>query len=499
MSRFILAIDQGTTSTRAIAFDEAFKPRAGSQIELTQYFPQPGWVEHDPEEIWSATLKVCRDVIAQVGGAASIAAIGITNQRETTILWDRKTGAPAHRAIVWQDRRTTSVTDALRMAGDEDAVQKATGLLLDPYFSATKIAWMLDGDPALRQRAEAGDIAFGTVESFLVWRLTGGRSHVSDVTNASRTLLLDIGSCAWSDAMCARFRVPRAVLPRVVACDAQVGDCEASLFGRAIPIAGMAGDQQAALVGHGCLERGMAKATFGTGAFLVMNTGAARRHSANRLLATIGYQSGSAVAYALEGSIFSAGATMQWLRDGLKLIETTAQSEAMAAALQDNGGVYLVPAFAGLGAPQWRADARGAIVGLTRDSSAAHVVRAGLEAVAYQTRDLLDALAADGAAVGALLVDGGMTANGWAMQFLADICETEVACPSFQEVTALGAAKLAAVGAGLLTSLAAAPAAEIRARWAPRMAGTERAKLRAGWNAAVQGALGTADAAKAAG
>jgi glycerol kinase len=492
MSQFILAIDQGTTSTRAIAFDLEFKPRATAQIELKQHYPQPGWVEHDAEEIWAATLEVCRDVIEKVGGVANIAAIGITNQRETTVVWDRKTGAPVHKAIVWQDRRTASVCDKLRAEGHEAAVQAKTGLLLDPYFSGAKIAWILDSDPALRQRAERGELAFGTMETFLLWRLTGGRVHVSDVTNAARTLLLDISTRAWDDDLCELLNVPRALLPDVKPCDAHYGDTDVALFGRAIPITGMAGDQQAALVGHGSLKPGMAKATFGTGTFLVLNMGANVPRSENRLLATVGYQTKHSLAYALEGSIFSAGATMQWLRDGLKLIKTSADSEAIAAGLTDNGGVYLVPAFAGLGAPQWNAAARGTIVGLTRDSTSAHFVRAGLEAVAYQTRDLLDALAADGARLDALLVDGGMTANGWAMQFLADICEVEVSCPEFQEVTALGAAKLAALGAGLLKSLEDAPVAATRARWSPRMDAAQREKLRAGWKAAVAGALAAA-------
>ncbi|HWA00091.1 MAG TPA: glycerol kinase GlpK [Caulobacterales bacterium] len=488
MSQFILAIDQGTTSTRAIAFDMGFEPRAAAQIELTQFFPQPGWVEHDAEEIWSATLQVCRDVIAKAGGAEKFAAIGITNQRETTVVWDRKTGAPVHRAIVWQDRRTAAQCDALRE--HEPRVQELTGLLLDPYFSATKIAWILDQNPDLRRRGEAGELAFGTVESFLVWRLTGSKAHVSDLTNASRTLLFDIGARAWSEEMLALFRVPRAMLPAPAACDARVG--ATSLFGGEIPIAGMAGDQQAALVGHGCLKPGMAKATFGTGCFLVMNMGQAQPRSRHRLLATIGYQTADALAYALEGSIFSAGATMQWLRDGLKLIKGAGESEAIAASLSDNGGVYIVPAFAGLGAPQWNADARGAVVGLTRDATGAHLVRAGLEAVAYQTRDLLDALAADGARLDALLVDGGMTANSWAMQFLADICEVEVVCPANQEVTALGAAKLAAVGVGLLPSLEAAPAQQRRAAWSPTLPAAQRSRLRAGWRAAVRGTLAAA-------
>ena len=492
MAKHILAIDQGTTSTRAIAFDLEFNPRAAAQIELTQHYPQPGWVEHDAEEIWAATLNVCREAIGQVGGGADIAAIGITNQRETTVVWDRKTGAPVHKAIVWQDRRTSDVCAGLREAGHEKRVQEITGLLLDPYFSATKIAWILDRDPSLRKRAEAGDLAFGTIETFLIWRLTNGRAHVSDITNASRTLLFDIGKRAWSEEMCALFDIPRAMLPDVVACDAHFGDADPAHFGAAIPIHGAAGDQQAALVGHGCFTPGAAKCTFGTGAFLVMNTGESPPRSKNRLLATVGYQAKSGSAYALEGSIFSAGATMQWLRDGLKLIRTSAESEAIASALPDNGGVYLVPAFAGLGAPQWNAEARGTIVGLTRDSRLEHLVRAGLEAVAYQTADLLDALSADGAPqIQSLLVDGGLTANGWAMQFLADVCDVEVARPQFQEVTALGAAKLAAYGAGRIGSLDGAGAAT-SARWRPRMGADERGALRAGWGAAVRAVLAAA-------
>lgn len=495
MSQHILAIDQGTTSTRAIVFDLDFQPKATAQVELQQHYPQPGWVEHDAEEIWAATVKVCREAIEQAGGAANIAAIGITNQRETTVVWDRKSGAPLHKAIVWQDRRTSDVCAALREGGHEKQVQQTTGLLLDPYFSATKIAWILDRDPALRARAEKGELAFGTIETFLVWRLTNGRSHVSDVTNASRTLLYDFNTRSWSDEMCALFKVPRSMLPQTAACDAHFGDADASHFGRAIPIHGMAGDQQAALVGHGCFKPGMAKCTFGTGAFLVMNMGDAPPKSKNRLLATVGYQAGGSFAYALEGSIFSAGATMQWLRDGLKLIKNSAESEAIASSLADNGGVYLVPAFAGLGAPQWNAEARGTIIGLTRDSRLDHLVRAGLEAVAYQTADLLDALRADGAhKIESLLIDGGLTANAWAMQFLADICDVDVARPQFQEVTALGAAKLAASGAGLIAALDGAGVSP-SARWSPRMSANERERLRTGWRAAVAAALAAAKAA----
>jgi glycerol kinase len=486
--KHILAIDQGTTSTRAIAFDLEFNPRASAQIELTQHFPQPGWVEHDGEEIWSATLKVCREVIAQVGGAANIAAIGITNQRETTLVWERQSGALAHRAIVWQDRRTSETCARLREAGRETRVQEITGLMLDPYFSGTKIAWILDRDPGLRARAERGELAFGTIDAFLVWRLTGGAVHASDITNASRTLLYDISRRGWSEEMCALLDVPGALLPHVRACDASFGATDPALFGASIPIAGMAGDQQAALVGHGCLKPGMAKITYGTGAFLVMNMGGEPPRSANRLLATIGYQARGEIAHALEGSIFSAGATVQWLRDGLKLIANSAESEAIAASLPGNGGVYLVPAFAGLGAPQWNPEARGTIVGLTRDASAAHLVRAGLEAVAYQTADLLGALKADGARVDALLVDGGMTANAWLVQFLSDICGVPVTRPAFQEVTALGAAKLAALGGGLRADLESAGAQGART-WTPRIDANERERLCAGWRKAVAGAL----------
>jgi glycerol kinase len=490
MSRFIVAIDQGTTSTRAIAFDEAFQPHATAQRELAQIYPRPGWVEHDPEEIWSATLEVCRAVIAEIGGPQAVSCIGISNQRETTILWDRKTGAPVHNAIVWQDRRTADVCTQLRETGTEADVQKLTGLVLDPYFSATKIAHILDTKPELRARAENGELLFGTVECFLLWRLTDGRVHASDATNASRTQLLDIESGAWSDELCALFRVPAALLPEVKSCDAMFGETDPSLFGARIPISGMAGDQQAALIGQACLKRGMAKATYGTGCFLVMNMGESVPQSRHRLLATIGYQTKHARAFALEGSIFSAGATMQWLRDGLHAIKSSAESEAMAGGLSDNGGVYLVPAFAGLGAPHWNAEARGAIFGLTRDSTAAHVVRAGLEAVAYQTRDLLDALAADGAPkIERLLVDGGLTANAWAMQFLADVTETEIVCPKVSEATALGAAKLAAMGAGLLPSLEDAPQASVSASWSPRMPTQQRADLLDGWRVALDRVL----------
>jgi glycerol kinase len=490
MQNLILAIDQGTTSTRAIVFDAAFAPVALAQKELTQHYPEPGWVEHDPEEIWAATLEVCRAAVAKAGGATRIAAIGITNQRETTIVWERATGRPIHNAIVWQDRRTAARCDALRAAGREAEVQAATGLLLDPYFSATKLSFILDAVPGARERAAKGELAFGTVESSLIFRLTNGKSHVTDETNASRTLLFGLGERAWREDLCALFGAPMEVLPRIVPCAGDLGVTDPEHFGAAIRITGAAGDQQAALVGHGCATPGEAKATYGTGCFLVMHAGGRPPTSRNRLLATMGYSVPGEIAYALEGSIFSAGATIQWLKEGLGVIAASRESEALAASLKDNGGVYLVPAFAGLGAPQWEARARAAVFGLSRDATHAHIVRAGLEAIAYQTADLLDALAADGAPrLAALCVDGGVTANDWMMQFLADICGVAVERPAFQEATALGAAKLAALGAGLIDDLAAAGRRDAGTRFMPRMAADTRAALRAGWALAVKGVL----------
>ncbi len=493
MPRYILSIDQGTTSTRALVFDETFTPRALAQTELTQHYPAPGWVEHDGEEIWRATVDVCKRAMGEVGGPGAIACIGITNQRETTLVWERATGAPIHKAIVWQDRRTADVCDGLRAAGHEAHIQAETGLLLDPYFSGTKAAWILDHVEGARAQAEQGALVFGTIDTFLLWRLTGGRVHATDITNASRTMLLGLQPAGWREELCRLLNVPMAVLPNVSSSAGLFGMTDACVFGAEIPITGVAGDQQAALVGHGCLTPGRAKATFGTGCFLVMNTGAAPARSRNRLLATIGYQIGPAPIYALEGSIFSAGATIQWLRDGLGAISASRESEAIASSLGDNGGVYLVPAFAGLGAPHWEAGARGTLTGLTRDSTSAHIVRAGLEAIAYQTRDLLDALRADGAPpIEALLVDGGVTDNAWAMQFLADICDVPIERPANQEVTALGAAKLAALGAGLIPNLEHVRDAAPRRRWAPRMAADERGRLLAGWRAAVSGTLAVA-------
>ncbi|GLK48858.1 glycerol kinase 1 [Brevundimonas intermedia] len=488
----ILAIDQGTTSTRAIAFevrDKDLRPVAVSQIELAQHFPRSGWVEHDAAEIWSATLQICREVVRQAGGVDRFAAIGLTNQRETAVIWDAATGEPLHRAIVWQDRRTADVTARLTAEGHEPTVQAATGLILDPYFSATKFAWLLDAAPGSRERAARGEVKLGTIDAWLIWKLTGGRVHATDATNASRTALMDLKTVEWRDDLCALFDVPRAALPAIVPCAGLIGQTDPALFGRPLPIAGSAGDQQAALVGHGALQPGDAKITYGTGAFLVANVGETPVASTRRLLGTLGYRADGRTAYALEGSIFSAGSAIQWLRDGVKLISESRQSEALAQSLADNGGVYMVPGFTGLGAPWWEPEARGTVVGLTRDSGPAHFVRAALEALAYQTRDLLDALAQDGAPpLKTLKVDGGVTANSFAMQFVADICEVEVERPAFQEMTALGAARLAALGVGLLSDLEARPA-EAPACWKPRMKPQERERLLSGWRRAVKAAI----------
>ena len=493
MSRLILAIDQGTTSTRAVAFEcaaeGALRPAAVSQIELAQHFPRPGWVEHDAAEIWNATLQTCREVVRKAGGVGRFAAVGITNQRETAVMWDAVTGEPLHRAVVWQDRRTADVTGRLAAQGHEPAVQAATGLILDPYFSASKFAWLLDAVPGARERAARGEVRLGTIDSWLVWKLTGGAAHVTDATNASRTSLMDLASQTWRPDLCALFDVPLEGLPEIRGCADLLGDCDPSLLGAALPIHGAAGDQQAALVGHGALKPGDAKITYGTGAFLVANVGPAPVASTSRLLGTLAYAAGGETAWALEGSIFSAGSAIQWLRDGLGVIRESRQSEAMAAGLKGNGGVFLVPGFTGLGAPWWQPGARGTITGLTRDSGPAHMVRAALESLGYQTRDLLDALAKDGAPPLAVLkVDGGVTANAFAMQFVADICEVAVERPAFQEMTALGAAKLAALGVGLIRDLEDCPV-EAPARWEPRMGTDERQALLEGWRRAVKAAI----------
>jgi glycerol kinase len=481
----ILAIDQGTTSTRAMVFDDQARILARAQQELPQIYPADGWVEHDPEEIWRATLAVCREALAK---APDVAAIGITNQRETTILWERATGRPIHNAIVWQDRRGAALCRKLEEAGEGPTVQAITGLLLDPYFSASKIAWLLDHVPGARGRAEKGELAFGTIDSFLLWRLSGGRLHATDATNASRTLLFDINRQDWDQGLLDLFGVPRALLPDVRdSSSADFGASEPSHFGRAIPIRSLVGDQQAAAVGQACFQPGMIKSTYGTGCFVLLNAGAKAPVSRCRLVATVASRLAGRTTYALEGSIFIAGAAVQWLRDGLGLFASAGESEALAAGLSDNGGVYLVPAFTGLGAPYWDPDARGAILGLTRDVGRAEIARAALEAVCYQTRDLMEAMAADGApSPTALRVDGGMTRNDWLMQFLADTLALPVERPEVTETTALGAAYLAGLASGLWGSVE-----EIAQNWRrerlfePRMAAAERAQLYDGWRDAV--------------
>lgn len=492
-ANLILVIDEGTTSTRAIAFDRDFKPVAQAQQEVGLTYPADGWVEQDGDEIWDKTLQVCRDVIETVGGADRIAGIGITNQRETTLVWDRETGRPIAPAIVWQDRRTSNLCDLLRERDLEAEVQAETGLLIDPYFSGTKVSWLLNKVDRARANAEAGKLAFGTVDTFLIWRLTGGHVHATDVTNASRTLLYPLSvdpAADWSAKMLDLLDVPASLLPDVKPSGGQFGETDPALFGRAIPILSAIGDQQAALVGQACLSPGTVKITYGTGAFLVANTGYERPASANRLLGTLGYAiEGSGEAYALEGAIFNAGNVVQWLRDDLGLISDAAESEGRAAQLADNGGVYLVPAFTGLGAPHWDANARGTITGLTRAAKADHIVRAGLEAAAYQTHDLLEAFAADGAEVGLLRVDGGMAANDWLLQFIADICDRPVERPDFMEMTALGAAALAGMQLGW-TSAAEWAARKAQGRtFKPRMDRMTRNALIEGWRRALEQTL----------
>jgi glycerol kinase len=486
----LIAIDQGTTSTRAIVFDAALTPVATAQQELRQIYPAPGWVEHDPEEIWTAVVATVREAMAKAGVAAKdIAGIGITNQRETTIVWDRASGKPIHNAIVWQDRRTADACAVLRAAGHEPAVSAKTGLVLDPYFSATKIAWLLDnGHDRARTAAEAGRLAFGTVDTFLLWRLTGGKVHATDATNASRTLLFDIGRGAWDRDLAELFDVPMEMLPEVRDCAAVFGETRADLFGGPIRICGIAGDQQAATVGQGCFSPGMMKSTYGTGCFALLNTGAEPVRSQHRLLTTIAYQLAGQRTYALEGAIFSAGAAVQWLRDGLHLIREAAEVNALAAKADPAAEVYLVPAFVGLGAPYWDADARGAIFGLTRNSGAAELARGALEAVGYQTRGLLEAMRADwpGASDTVLRVDGGMTASDPAMQFLADILGAPVDRPVVMETTALGAAYLAGLQAGVCPEPSNFQATcRLDRRFEPAMEEVTRARKWAGWQAAV--------------
>jgi glycerol kinase len=490
-ARHILAIDQGTTSTRSLVLDAAGRVRGSAQKELAQHYPQPGWVEHDGEEIWQASLTTARGALAQACvGVRDIAGIGITNQRETTVVWERATGKPIARAIVWQDRRTAGRCAELRAAGHAAAVQAKTGLVLDPYFSATKIEWLLDNVPDARPRAERGELAFGTVDCFLLWRLTGGKVHATDATNAARTLLFDIHRQDWDDELLRLFRVPRSMLPTVKDCAGEFGATPTEMLGAPLPVLGMAGDQQAAMVGQACFAPGMIKSTYGTGCFAVLNTGERAVASQNRLLTTLAYRLNGRVTYAIEGAIFIAGAAVQWLRDGLGLIKDAKESEALARAADPARRVYLVPAFTGLGAPYWDADARGALFGLTRDVGRAEIVRAALDAACFQTRDLLEAMRADGAAPKSLRVDGGMVANDWLMQRLADILGLPVERPRYIESTVQGAAALAGLAAGLYPSLDA-----IAAQWAldrafePKLGADERQSIYAGWQDAVRRTL----------
>ncbi|MBX3678722.1 MAG: glycerol kinase GlpK [Rhodocyclaceae bacterium] len=493
---YLLALDQGTTSSRAIVFDARARVGGEAQREFAQSFPRPGWVEHDPMQIWRSQLECAREAIYEAdAGGRQLRAIGITNQRETTILWDRKTGQPLAPAIVWQDRRTASHCEKLRKAGHEDSIRALTGLELDAYFSATKLAWLLDHLPGARARAERGELAFGTVDSWLVWQLTGGALHVTDPSNASRTLLFDIHKQCWDEALLALFNVPPEVLPEIVDTSGVIGHTEPSLFGGRIPIGGVAGDQQAATFGQICVSPGMAKNTYGTGCFLTLNTGTEAVASRNRLLTTVGWRRGPDTRYLLEGSVFAAGAVVQWLRDGLGFIRTAAEVEALAASVPDNGQVVMVPAFTGLGAPHWDPHARGTLMGMTRGTTAGHIARAALESVALQTVDLVDAMVADsGQPLKELRADGGMTRNDLLMQMQADLLGVPVVRPRQTETTALGAAFFAGLAAGVW-----ADEAELQHHWAaervfePRMSADQREAMRSRWRKAVERTRGWDD------
>lgn len=486
---YLLAIDQGTTSSRAIVFSAKGLPIASHQLEFTQNFPADGWVEHDANEIWQSVEAACKEAIKKSGIAVSdIAAIGITNQRETTVLWDRKTGEPLYNAIVWQDRRTASFCEQLKDKGCEALVQEKTGLLLDPYFSATKLAWLLDNVEGARARAEKGELAFGTIDTWLLWKLSGGVEHATDATNASRTLLFNIVTQQWDDELLSLFNIPSSLLPVVKDSSADFGCTSASFLGEAIAIGGIAGDQQAALIGQACFEPGMVKSTYGTGCFLVKNTGSQIVRSQNRLLSTVAYRLKGQPTYAIEGSIFVAGAAIQWLRDGLKLIAAASETEAIAEKTDDARGVYLVPAFTGLGAPYWDPHARGAILGLTRDTGIAEIVTAGLQSVCFQTRDLMEAMQEEGSrALTTLRIDGGMVVNNWVSQRLADILGVPVDRPVVTETTALGAVYLAGLQVGLFKSLDdIAQLWQCERRFEPAMPDERRNNLYKGWCDAVK-------------
>jgi glycerol kinase len=488
---YVLALDQGTTSSRAILFDHSGNLRGVAQKEFRQIFPQPGWVEHDAMEIWSTQAGVAVEVLAKAGlTAADVVAIGITNQRETTVVWDRATGEPIHHALVWQDRRTAGRCDEIRAAGHAAMIQERTGLIIDAYFSATKVAWLLDHVPGARAKAEAGQLAFGTIDSWLVWKLTDGQVHVTDASNASRTMLYNIHRGAWDDDLLRLFRVPASVLPQVRSSSEVYGPSANTIPG--VPIAGIAGDQQAALFGQQCLSPGLSKNTYGTGCFMLQNTGARAVPSKNRLLTTVAWQLNGQLEYALEGSVFIGGAVVQWLRDGLGLIQKASDVEALAASVPDNGGVYLVPAFAGLGAPHWDAYARGTITGLTRGATKGHIARAALESIAYQVADLVDGMHADsGIPLTELRVDGGAVANSLLMQFQADILGVPVVRPAVTETTALGAAYLAGLATGFWSgSQETSTQWQVERRFEPKMPRAEVERLRARWNAAVERAKG---------
>jgi glycerol kinase len=492
----VLALDQGTTSSRAIVFGPDLAILGSGQREFAQHFPASGWVEHDPEDIWRTTVETARQALAAARlEARDVAAIGITNQRETCVLWDRRTGNPIHRAIVWQDRRTAEMCRDLKRSGHEPTVTAKTGLLLDPYFSATKIAWLLEHVEGARALANAGHLAFGTIDAFLLWRLTGGRVHATDATNASRTLLYDIAKGGFDDDLLRLFKVPRSVLPEVRDCDAEYGATEASILGAPITICGVAGDQQAATIGQACFAPGMVKATYGTGCFALLNTGDRPVDSKSRLLTTVAYQLAGKRTYALEGAIFVAGAAVQWLRDGLKIIASAPESGTLAAKADPAQDVYLVPAFVGLGAPYWQPEARGAVFGLTRATGPNEMARAALEAVCYQTRDLLEAMRRDwtAGARSVLRVDGGMVASDWTMQFLADILDAPVERPVVQETTALGAAWLAGHKAGVWPDAEGfAKLWKLERAFAPSLLAAERERRYTGWQRAVRAVLGHA-------
>ena len=488
MEKYILALDQGTTSSRAILFDVNGEIKSVAQKEFKQYFPQTGWVEHDPKEIWSSQVSVAAEAISKLGiNGTGVAGIGITNQRETTIVWDRKTGAPVYNAIVWQDRRTSEFCDALKKAGKEDMVRQKTGLVIDAYFSGTKIKWILDNVKGAREKAEKGELAFGTVDSWLVWNLTQGRTHITDVTNASRTMLFNINTMDWDDELLNLLTIPKSMLPEVKKSSEIYDYSNTTFFASKVPIAGIAGDQQAAMFGQMCIEKGMVKNTYGTGCFILMNTGNKPFISKNKLITTVAWQIGDKVTYALEGSIFMGGATIQWLRDGLEIIKTAPEVEELAKTVEDNGDVYMVPAFTGLGAPHWDQYARAVLVGLSRGTKRGHIARAALEGIAYQTLDVLDAMKKDTALnYTEIRVDGGASNNNLLMQFQSDILETPVARPSITETTALGAAYLAGLATGFWKDID-----QIKEQWKidkhflPKMDKEKQQTLKEKWQKAV--------------